>query len=142
MRCCLDEEFPMQIHFAYAWVDPEKTILRYTAREGWTWRDYHACARIATITLTPRETPIDILIDLTVSSWIPAGLAGHSRTFGKRLVPALSGRAAVIGLPDDALHALLPDGTRLLPTEDGQIYFAATEAEAIAQLMTWRNQPI
>lgn len=130
----------MQIRFAYQWVDPEKTILRYTAKPGWTWRDYHACARIATLVLTPRETPIDILIDLTGSERIPAGLPGHSRTFGKRLVPALSGRAAVVGLPAADLLALLPDGTGLLPTEDGQVYFANSEAEALAQLATWRRE--
>jgi hypothetical protein len=130
----------MKIHFAYTWIDPEKTILCYTAQTGWTWRDYHACARVATITLKPRETPVDILIDLSASERIPAGLPGHSRTFGQRLVPALSGRAAVIGLPDESLQALLPDGTRLLPTEDGQIYFATSQAEAIRQLMAWREE--
>lgn len=130
----------MQILFAYQWANAEKTILRYSAKPGWTWRDYHACARVATLNLASRTTPVDILIDLTASERIPAGMAAHSRTFGQPLVPALTGRAAVIGLPDDALHALLPDGSRLMPTEAGQVYFAASEAEAIAQLEAWRAE--
>ena len=131
----------MQILFAYSWVDAEKTILRYTAKSGWNWRDYHACARIATLTLTPRATPVDILIDLTPSARIPAGLAAHSRTFGQALVPALSGRAVVIGLPDDDLQVLLPDGSRTLPNQSGgQVYFAASEVEALAQLEAWRAE--
>jgi hypothetical protein len=130
----------MQILFAFNWVDADKTILRYTAKPGWNWRDYHACARIATLTLTPRATPVDIVIDLSATTRMPSGLAGHSRTFGQALVPALSGRAAVIGVPDEDLKALLPDGSRLLPTEGGQVYFAETEAEALAQLAAWRTQ--
>jgi len=131
----------MQILFAFKWVDVEKTILRYTAKPGWTWRDYHACARIATLTLTPRATPVDILIDLTASTRTPSGLAAHSRTFGEALVPALSGRAAVIGLPDEDLQVLVPDGTRVLPNQSGgEVYFAATETEALAQLEAWRAQ--
>ncbi len=129
----------MQIRFAYTWVDPEKTILRYTAKAGWNWRDYHACARVATIMLKPGQTPIDILIDLSASERIPSGMAAHGRTFGKRLVPALSGRAAVIGLPAADLHTLIPDGSGLLPTEDGQVYFAPSEVEAVAQLRAWRE---
>lgn len=129
----------MKILFAYSWANPEKTILRYTAKPGWTWRDYHACARVATLNLASHTTPVDILIDLTDSTRIPSGMAAHSRTFGQPLVPILSGRAAVIGLPDEALKALLPDGTRLLPTESGQVYFAATEADALAQLEAWRT---
>jgi len=131
----------MQILFAFKWVDVEKTILRYTAKPGWTWRDYHACARIATLTLTPRATPVDILIDLTASTRTPSGLLAHSRTFGEALVPALSGRAAVIGLPDEDLQVLVPDGTRVLPNQSGgEVYFAATETEALAQLEAWRAQ--
>jgi hypothetical protein len=130
----------MQILFAYTWANPEKTIMRYTAKPGWTWRDYHACARIATLNLASHPKPVDILIDLTASTRTPSGMAAHSRTFGQPLVPALSGRAAVIGLPDDDLKTLLPDGSRLLPTENGQVYFAATEADAFAQLEAWRTQ--
>ena len=131
----------MQFLFAYSWANPEKTILRYSAKPGWTWRDYHACARIATLTLTPRATPVDILIDLTASTRTPSGLAAHSRTFGQALVPALSGRAAVIGLPQADLEALVPDGSRILPNQSGgQVYFADTEAEALAQLEAWRAQ--
>lgn len=130
----------MQILFAYTWANAEKTILRYTAKPGWTWRDYHACARIATVNLASHTKPVDILIDLTASTRIPSGFAAHSRTFGQALVPALTGRAAVIGLPDDALKTLLPDGSRIMPTEAGQVYFAATEADAIAQLEAWREQ--
>jgi hypothetical protein len=130
----------MQILFAYKWANPEKTILRYTAKPGWTWRDYHACARVATLNLASHTTPVDILIDLSASTRIPSGFAAHSRTFGQPLVPVLSGRAAVIGLPDESLTALLPDGSRLLPTEAGQVYFAATEADALAQLAEWRAE--
>jgi hypothetical protein len=130
----------MPILFTYNWVDPEKTILRYVALPGWSWRDYHACARIATITLTPRAIPVDILIDLSATTRVPSGLAAHSRTFGQALVPALSGRAAVFGLPEEAIKALLPDGNRTLPTQTGQVYFAATEADALAQIEAWRTQ--
>jgi hypothetical protein len=129
----------MQILFAYNWANTEKTILRYSAKPGWNWRDYHACARIATLNLASHTTPVDILIDLTASTRIPSGLAAHSRTFGQPLVPTLSGRAAVIGLPEENLKALLPDGSRLMPTEAGQVYFAASEAEALAQLEAWRQ---
>ncbi|NJR12781.1 hypothetical protein HC776_02675 [bacterium] len=129
----------MQIRFAYRWDNPEKTILRYTAKDGWTWRDYHACARIATLMLTPREPLIDVVIDLSSGGRLAAVLGAHSRTFGKRLSAALSGRAVVVGVSDEAVNTLLPDGTRLLPTEDGQVYFAASEADALAQLAAWRE---
>lgn len=131
----------MQFRFSHRWQDEGKTILRYVAKSGWNWRDYHACARIATLTLTPKGVPVDILIDLTASEQMPSGMPAHTRTFGKRLVPALSGRAAVIGVPDADVLALIPDGSRILPTEDGQVYFAPTENDALERLAAWRQAP-
>src|SRR5262245_29705860 len=92
----------------FVWDNPEKTIIRYIVEGDWNWKLFHACVRISLFAMHNHSQPVHTLVDLRGSTrpQMPAGLAAHARTFGKKLAPAISGRAAVIGLPAADLDAL------------------------------------
>jgi hypothetical protein len=115
----------------FKWYDDAKTVMHYIIEGDWNWRDYHACVRASLFSMHHHPHPVDSLIDLRGSTRprLPAGFAAHVRTFGKKLAPALSGRAIVIGLPAPDELALQPDADRTLLNQDsGKIYFVDDEA--------------
>lgn len=129
--------------FRFAWYDDEKTVMRLIAEGNWNWRDYHAAARACTFSMM-NEQPgkITILIDLRGSTRekLPAGIAAHSMSFGKILTPALTGNAVLLGMPLDAWQNLPLNDDGILHTNDGRVYYAADEAEALAILQKLRDE--
>lgn len=122
--------------FRFAWYDDEKTVMQLIAEGDWNWRDYHAAARASSFSMHQHPHPVSTLVDLRGSTreTLPAGLAAHTSSFGKKITPALNGYAVVLGMPreDWAALPLNEDGT--LSTRDGRVYYAADEAEARAIL--------
>ena len=110
----------------FVWDNPEKTIIRYVVEGDWNWKVFHACVRISLFAMHNHPHPVHTVIDLRGSTrpQMPAGLAAHARTFGKKLTPALSGRAVVIGLPPADLAALNLGDDNTLLTPDGSVVFA------------------
>lgn len=123
------------INFKFEWYDEARTALRYSALDAWTWRDYHACMHIATFSLMHLpERSVHTIIDLRPATRprMPSGLKAHGRTFGKRLSPALTGHAIVIGMPEEdrASLGLEADGT--FTAVDGVVVFV-NDDEALAE---------
>ncbi|MCU0497153.1 MAG: hypothetical protein MUF87_07380 [Anaerolineae bacterium] len=123
----------------YSWFNDQQMAIRYTASGQWDWKDYHTCVRMSLFLLHQHPHQVDSVIDLRNGTRLPAGLAPHVRTFGKRGHPQLTGRALVIGMPTDALIKLGVDDQRRLITPDGIIQFVQTDSELIATLATWQN---
>jgi hypothetical protein len=130
-----------KIRFAYNWLDDNKTIFRFQAEDDWNWKDYHAVAHAAQFAFYSHdENTVDTVIDLrgTNRTTMPSGLAVHARTFGKRLSPAMTGRAIVLGVPQADRDKLnLIDST--LKTQDGEAVFVDTDDEVLAVLEQWRG---
>jgi hypothetical protein len=132
------------IHFSYAWYDDDHRALVCRAGPGWSWRDYHACALVASYALNDgAEGLVDMVIDLRPGARerLPAGARAHVRTFGKRLHPRLSGRAIVIGCPPADIAVLDAAGDGQMATPDGAVWFVADDDAAVALLAGWRAAP-
>lgn len=125
----------------FAWYDDDKTIMHYIIEGDWNWRDYHAGVRASIFSMHRHPHQVHALIDLRGSTRpaLPSGAAAHMRSFGKRLAPALSGVAVVLGLPAGAHDALVLDEAGTLPTTDGRVYFVDSEDEALALLNELRS---
>ncbi len=128
--------------FRYAWKDPSKRVICYIAEGDWNWKDYHHAARASAFTLSGVEHPVDCLIDLRRSArrTLPAGLAAHVRSFGKKMQACLTGRAVVIGMPKEGTDSLLLDDDTL-STSDGAVRFVADDAELEGVLRAWAADP-
>ncbi|MGJ3241126.1 MAG: hypothetical protein ACFE0Q_20620 [Anaerolineae bacterium] len=124
----------MKIRFRYGWYDDTRTILSYTAQGDWNWRDWHAGWRPATFNLIQHEGNVHVLLDFREQTreQMPAGINAHFMSFGTTLSPKLSGKAVVLGLPDEALAQLMRDKDGTLETKSGRMYFAESEADAQA----------
>jgi hypothetical protein len=131
-----------KIKMRFEWYDDAKTALRYIMEDDWNWRDYHAGVRASLFSIMQHPQPVDAVIDLRehTRSKMPAGLAAHMSTFGKKLTKTLTGNAVVIGLAaaDREALPLNPDGT--LSTVDGAVYFAANDTEAQLILKRLRTE--
>lgn len=125
--------------FEFHWYDEAQTVMCYAAEGDWNWRDYHACARASVFSMHKHPHPVHVLIDLRGSTRdrLPGGLLPHVRTFGKKLAPAQSGRAIVIGLTQEAEAKIGVDEQRQLVTPDGFVQFVDTEADLEALLQAW-----
>lgn len=123
----------------YQWFDDRQTAIQYIASGMWDWKEYHTCVRMSLFLLHQHPHPVDSVIDLRHGTRLPAGLAPHVRTFGKRGHPQLTGRAAVIGMPTDALIKLGVDDQQRLITPDGFVQFVKDDSELIATLTAWQN---
>ncbi len=124
----------------FEWYNPEKTIMRYIAEPEWNWHDYHRVVRVSVYQMMSLpEKSVHSLIDLrlSINGRFPLGAMAHSRTFGKRYMPALSGNAIVLGMP---LHILqtLPQTNRVLEGQDGRVYFVDNEEDIAPLLDTWK----
>jgi len=126
--------------FRFKWYDESRRAMRYIAEGDWNWRDYHQAVRAAAFTLMQAEQPVDSVIDLRGSTrrTLPAGAAAHVRSFTRVTQARLTGRAAVIGLPDVAFEGMR-DGK--LRTTDGIVYFVESEADLAALLAEWAANP-
>lgn len=129
----------MRIQFDYGWHDENKTIIRYSARDNWTWKDYHAVVHVSLYAVQGQLHTVHTLIDFSTGqrATFPSGISAHARTFGKKLTDNLSGNAVVIGVPADVLAKLGVAQSRTLPTADGTVHFAADEAAAVDLLAQW-----
>lgn len=119
----------VKIQFRFEWYNAEKTVMRYIAENQWTWRDYHACVRASIFSMHQHPNAVHSIIDLRESqrTKMPAGLAAHAQTFGKRLTPALSGQAIVLGLAQADWQQLPLSNDGTLHTSDGQVHYADDE---------------
>lgn len=129
-----------KLNFRFEWYDDAQTVMRYVLEGHWNWRDYHAGVRASIFSMHQHPHKVDSLIDLRESTrpTMPGGLAAHASAFGKRLTPALSGNAVVLGLPADALQQLPLNDDGTMSTRDGRVYFASDEAQANALLAQLR----
>lgn len=129
----------MRIQFDYGWYTPQKSVMRYTARDGWTWKDFHAVVHVSQFAMMQQPAPIHTLIDLSATGVgaFPSGIGAHARTFGKRHSAALSGQAVVIGVPADALQKLNLGADGTFKTADGFAVFVQTEPAAREVLRAW-----
>lgn len=127
-----------KIKFRFEWLDEAKTGLHLIAEADWNWRDYHAGARAAAFNTISLDHPVTMLLDFTQHSraTMPAGIAAHAQTFGKKITPNLDGNAIVIGLTNDDLVKIPREENGTLPTKDGVVYFVADIDEAKQRLMT------
>lgn len=128
-----------RIQFDYAWHNEAKTVMRYSARDNWTWKDYHAVVHVSQFAFMNMDGPVHVLIDFSTGQRdrFPGGIAAHAQTFGKRHSPALSGKAVVIGVPADALSKLGVSESRKLVTADGEVRFVATSDDAADIFAEW-----
>ena len=114
--------------------------MRYIAEGDWNWRDYHHAVRAAAFTLMQAEQPVDSVIDLRGSAGrtLPAGASAHVRSFTRVTQARLTGRAAIIGMPDVVVEGMR-DG--VLRTADGLVKVVADDAELAALLDEWAASP-
>lgn len=129
--------------FRYEWKDASKRVICYIAEGDWNWKDYHHAARASAFTLSGVDHPVDCLIDLRGSArqTLPAGLAAHVRSFGKKMQACLTGRAVVIGMPKEGIDSLLLGGDDTLSTSDGAVRFVTNDAEIEQVLRAWAADP-
>jgi len=122
--------------FRFQWYDEDKTVMHLIAEGDWNWRDYHVCARASSFSMLQHPYPVHTLLDFRASTRpkFPAGIAAHSASFGKKIVPALSGHVVVIGLPakEQSKLALADEG--FLHAVDGRVYFVEDEEQAQMRL--------
>lgn len=126
--------------FRFEWRDQSKRAMRYIAEGNWNWKDYHQAVRASAFTLMSAEGQVDSIIDLRGSarSGLPAGASAHIRSFGRKTQARLSGRAAVIGMPNYELEDLR-DGK--LITADGFVQFVDSESALETLLAEWAVTP-
>ena len=127
----------------YEWKDASKRVICYIAEGDWNWKDYHHAARASAFTLAGVDHPVDCLIDLRGSARrsLPAGLAAHVRSFGKKMQACLTGRAVVIGMPTEGIDSLMLGDENTLSTNDGLVRFVANDAELEQALQAWAGHP-
>ena len=129
----------MRIQFDYGWHTDDQNVMRYSARDNWTWKDYHAVVHVSQFALGNAEGPVHVLIDFSTGQRerCPGGLSVHARTVGKRMVDVLSGKAVVVGGPPETLAPLGLGEQGRFVTPDGEAYFVETLAEAETLLASW-----
>ncbi len=122
----------------FAWLDDEQTIMAYRAEGFWNWAEFHQCVRASLFAMHQHSQRVHSWLDFRAATRprMPAGLAAHAQTFGKRLTPALSGFAVVLGMNQEDIATLRLDATRLMTTADGAVFFADSDAHARAWLAT------
>lgn len=128
--------------FRFEWRGESKRVMAYVVEGDWNWKDYHHAVRASTFSMHGIDHDIDSLIDLRGSTrpTLPAGLLGHVRSFGKKNHHRLTGRAIVIGMPDEGIEILQLREDNTLPTSDGFVKFVTTDEELETVLMTWQAE--
>ena len=123
----------------FEWRGSSKRAMCYIAEGDWNWKDYHRAVRASAFSMAGLAHTVDSVIDLRRSTraGLPAGAAAHARSFGRRTQVNLSGRAAVIGLPEGAWAGLGLGADGTLETPDGLVKFVESEAELDRLLAEW-----
>ena len=131
-----------KIKFRFEWFNEQKTGLHLIAEEDWNWRDYHAGARAAAFNTISLQHPVTMLLDFSQHSraTMPAGIAAHAQTFGKKITPNLDGNAIVIGLDNSDLTKIPREEDGTLPTKDGTVYFVEDTDSAREILSTLHKE--
>lgn len=129
--------------FRFEWMDDSKQAMLYIVEGDWDWKTYHHAVRASTFSMLNVENPIDSVIDFRGSTrpTLPSGLLGHVRSFGRKHQPRLSGRALVIGMPDEGKEILKLRDDNTLPTTDGYVKFVDTQEELEHVLEDWATHP-
>jgi len=129
----------LRIQFDYGWLDDNKTVVRYAARDNWTWKDYHSVVHVSLYAVQSQPQIVHTLINFSTGKRdrFPSGIAAHARTFGKKLAPNFSGKAVVVGVPEDALKTLGVATSRVLESADGEVHFVDDEDAARAIFAGW-----
>ena len=127
--------------FRFKWMDDRKQAMLYIVEGDWNWKDYHHVIRASTFSMHGVEHPIHSVIDLRGSTraTLPSGLLGHVRSFGKKNHHMLSGRAIVIGMPQEGLDTLQLGDDKTLPTNDGFVCFVTSQDELERVLQEWAS---
>lgn len=118
----------------FDWLDSEKTIMCYTARPPWNWKDYYRAVKISAFKMNNLGHQVDVVLDLHGSPSLPAGAVGHLRGVGKPTQASLSGKAVILGCPGDVEEQITRGKMRMLQTGNQTIYFTDSLEEAIALL--------
>lgn len=129
--------------FRFEWKDDSKQAMMYIVEGDWNWKDYHHAVRASTFSMHGIAHPIHSVVDLRGSTRpsLPSGLLGHVRSFGKKNHAQLSGRAIVIGMPQEGIDTLQLTDDKTLPTTDGFVKFVASQDELEQVLSDWTTQP-
>jgi hypothetical protein len=127
-----------RIQFDYRWTD-DRRALWFSARDEWTWRDYHAAMQAGQFAAMNATPPAHVVVDVSTGTRakLPAGFSGHMHTFNKRHHDGFSGKAIVIGVTADVLASLRLGEAREVVNEHGVIRFVDTAQEAEALLASW-----
>jgi hypothetical protein len=135
-------EKTMRIQFDYGWYDDDKRIIRYAARDNWTWKDYHAVVHVSLYAIQSQPHTVHSVIDFSTGTRpkFPSGIAAHARTFGKPLTPNLSGNAVVLGVPPDAMAKLNVSTAGTITTPDGTVHFVKNSEELETILHSWLTE--
>ena len=129
--------------FRFEWMDDQKRAMVYIVEGDWNWKDYHHAVRASTFSMHGIDHSIESIIDLRGSTrpTLPSGLLGHVRSFGRKNHPMLTGRAIVIGMPDEGLQTLQPRDDMILPTTDGFVLFVSSQDVLEQTLSDWLENP-
>lgn len=122
----------MKILFRYKWYNDEKSILHCIAEGEWTWRDYHAAWQPIIFNLINHAGNVHVLLDFREQTRLamPSGIAAHFSSFGTNLSPKLSGKAVVLGIPENDMPKLPRNEDGTMDTKTGKLFFATNESEA------------
>lgn len=121
----------------FRWQDDARTILRVTPTPPWDWNLFHRTLRRAALRLDEVTGPVDLLLDFTTSKPLPAGVVGHLRSVALEH-PNSSHRTVIIGI-DDTTQRAIGASNGVYKRGDRVQYFAASEAEALALIASWRG---
>jgi hypothetical protein len=79
------------------WDNEDKTILRMTVVERWTWDEYFASAQQARNEISTVDHPVDIIGDMLRSGPVPLGMPIRRFRFALDMMPANFRKAAIVG---------------------------------------------
>ena len=118
------------------WDNDDKTVIRLVATDSWNWNDFHKRLRQAATWFYAVLHPVELVLDLTGTTKMPAGALGHLRSLGKRIAPQGRDRLLIIGLESGLAQTLGGADGRYSP-DDRLLRFVSTEDEAQAVLAEW-----
>lgn len=122
-----------------SWDNDQKTVIRISAEGVWNWNDFHKTLRSARYWLDSVQPPVELMIDLRRSAYLPAGALGHVRSLGVKIHPHGRDRVVIIGL-DSAVAAALGGAEGVYSDGRRLIRFVGTEDAARAVLAAWQSE--
>lgn len=79
------------------WDNEDKTILRLTVEDRWTWDEYFASAQQARNEISAVDHPVDIIGDMLRSGPVPLGMPIRRFRYALDMMPANFRKAAIVG---------------------------------------------